>query len=278
MPQLDPAGTSRGYEKFNDPEELDYHFQLFLAGNQRSSTIICERLYALVFGFCFYSIQDRSEAKIIVNDAISRLWERREKITDFSHARNSIRKAVEWACRNSKTARRKMLSVDFLDDSDLAVYDPEDEEEQRRIAANEMENNLLIEKAIPYLPPSRKIIMELVRRGLKPKEIAERIRESYQFVTEEIKQSIKDLKISVPRIKKASESSMRNSPLLKMNYKMYVSKLQVAILDLYIKGLEFNEIARELYITPWKAMQQFYKAMRKLNSVVEGKSKRKFKF
>ena len=247
------------------------YFLLFKQGNERGLTYIDEELRKSVFNFARKIIQDEFEINTIIQEAFLLIWEHRMMMMNIEHVKRFICKRVRWDCYTylSKGAilRERTISLDHYDDKGiaLAIYDPQKASEQHEEARVKEEQLKLIEKAILYLPPSRKILIELRNRGFSYKKIGTDTGQSYQRVIQEVKKSIKQIKSTTIRLKKVLDASRKMLVISVADYEIYLRPQQAKVLKLrYENNHSFSEIGNELNMTSLQVLKQHYQAINKL--------------
>lgn len=265
----------------NPDTHAERHFWLFKAGNERSFNYIYELLSMPVFRFARKKIQDEFEIGTIIQDAFLLVWNRRNEMKNITHIKRYIYNRVGWDCDSyhKKRPRQWTLPLDLYQDNgiSLAVYDPQKEIAQREKVLVEQEQISLIEKAIPYLPANKKMLIELRKRGFSYKKIAQQAGQRYQSIVHKEKVIIKDLKSIIIRLEKVHIASKNRPTIPIADYAIYLSPLQRQVLKLqYENQYSINEISNELNLTQFQVLDQHVKAMKKIKRWERARQRRHF--
>jgi RNA polymerase sigma-70 factor (family 1) len=177
------------YKLYTDQELVS----LLKKGDTAAYTQIYDRYERLLFIHAYKRLQNREEARDIIQDLFIVLWTKREDVNLIS----SLRAYLYTATRNrifDLIARQKLQSNYVL--SLQKFIDAGDYTTDHRIRINQL--NAIIEKEIAQLPAKMREVFELSRNEqLSHREIAERLDISEQTVKKQVQNALKVLKVKL---------------------------------------------------------------------------------
>ena len=241
--------------------ENDAQLLRFTNGEEAALTYVYTRLYKPVLRYALRITGDEFASHTIVQEAFLRAWQCRQRMTSMLHLLRFIRLCTRWGCydhfRQPATRfGRRLLHADCLDHAPAAACHPEAAAEQAAAAAREQERIALVQRAIPYLPGNRPTILALhFRYGLSLKQIARRFAAPCQHISREVQESIGALQRMIGRAKPAGPAAPRPGREELLNER------QRRICQLRLeRQYGFDQIARELGIPVWLALQEYVSA------------------
>jgi len=134
--------------------------------------------YDRFVSFVLREVGEAHAAADIVQDALMRLWIRRDRIDSSSpegYFITTLRNGVNDHFR--RAWQRRLTLSDFADEADIrSLIDPHDRIAEL-IAAEELQwQQRALSRALPRLPQEERDVLELTLAGLKPDEIASRLK------------------------------------------------------------------------------------------------------
>ena len=139
------------------------------SGDKKAYQIVFEGYFKALCAFCYKYIIDQSETEDIVQEVFISFWEHKK---DFEHI-NAIKAFLYTSARNKCLNHLKHRLVKQKHETAL-IYELESEQFfTNRVIEEEAFNQLYSE--IKALPESSQKIMLLVLKGLKNREIAEKL-------------------------------------------------------------------------------------------------------
>lgn len=256
------------------------HFLLFQQGSPRGLSYLEETLSKSLYSFARKKIQSQFEVDTIIQDAFLWIWNHRQEIQSFQQFRIFLYKQVQWRCSKYLKNRIITTSLNLYEDKGvpLVFSDPEKESEEREKARIDEENHQLIEKAIFYLPPTKKIILDLLKRGFSHKQIGKHLGRTHQAIKREENEIIKDMTAMTKRLKTIAIAYHQKPTISIPNYEAYLPPIQATILKLQDeKKYSLSEIAYELKMTPFMVLKKYLEAQWKLDRLSKHR-KRKFRY
>jgi RNA polymerase sigma-70 factor (family 1) len=162
-------------------------------GDPAAYTEIYGRYERLLFIHAYKRLQNREEARDIVQDLFIVLWARQGQLDLTS----SLRAYLYTAIRNrifDLIARQKLESDYVL--SLQRFIDAGDYSTDHRLRINQL--NAIIEKEVAQLPPKMREVFELSRNEhLSHREIAQRLDIAEQTVKKQVQNALKVLKVKL---------------------------------------------------------------------------------
>ena len=138
-------------------------------GNKNAYQIVFEKYFNALCAFCYKYLNDQSETEDIVQEVFISFWEHKK---DFDHL-NAIKAFLYTSARNKCLNHLKHRLVKQKHESAL-IYELESEQFfTNHVIEEEAFNQLYSE--IKALPESSQKIMLLALKGLKNREIAEKL-------------------------------------------------------------------------------------------------------
>lgn len=253
------------------------YFLLFQQGSPRGLTYLEEKLSKSLHYFARKTIQNNFEIDTIIQDAFLWIWDHRQDIQGWEQLKGFLYKQVHWRCLKYLRKRTITISLELYDDKgiSLAISDPQKESEELERARIDQENWDLIEKALPYLLPSKKIIMDLLKRGFSHKQIGKHLDKTSQAVGREAGKIIKELVAITKRLKTIAIAFHQKLIIPVANYEAYLNPMQALIFKLHNeKGYCLAQIALELKMTPFKVLKKYQEATWKLERLNRPRTRR----
>ena len=139
------------------------------SGDKKAFKVVFDNYYNALCAFTYKYIPDLSESEDIVQEVFVAFWERKK---DFDHI-NTIKAFLFTSTRNSCLNNLKHKLVKQKHEAAL-IYDLESEQFFTNHVIEE-ETFILLYQEINSLPPSAQKIMLLAMKGLKNREIAEKL-------------------------------------------------------------------------------------------------------
>lgn len=164
--------------------------ELLRQGNQAAFTALFNRYDRLLFIYAYKKLQDKEEAKDVVQDVFINLWNGRNDFKLQSNLSGYLYKSVSNKAlnlfRDKNINEKYLLSLqELLDKNDIAT--------DHRIREKDIAS--LIDREIGELPPKMREVFELRRKEyLSNKEIADKLNISEQTVATHIKRALKILR------------------------------------------------------------------------------------
>ena len=165
--------TTEIKEKASDENDL---VQRFRAGEEPAFNALYEQYFLRVYFYTFNLINDQQEAKAIVSDTFTKLWQLRQNFKTLP----DIRGFLYRVCRNQGFdflkyryhSKQEILTEDV---QQLFSQDIVDQDMISQVAHTEILHSLY--KEIKNLPPQRQEVLRLFFvEGLSAKEIAKKLR------------------------------------------------------------------------------------------------------
>jgi len=175
------------YTKHDDFQLME----LLRQGNEAAFTELFNRYNRFLFIYAFKKLQDKEEAKDVVQDVFVSLWNGRKEFTLQTTLAGYLYTSVRNKALNlfrDKNINAKYLNSlqQLLDKSDI----------QTDHLVREKDIRMLINKEIAALPPKMREVFELRKNAfLSNKEIAQQLGISEQTVATHIKRALKMLRI-----------------------------------------------------------------------------------
>jgi RNA polymerase sigma-70 factor (family 1) len=179
-------GMASNYESTSDTELVD----LLKSGNRLAYTEIYHRYKIVLHSHAYKWMRDREEAKDIIHELFTFLWDKRESI----HFNSNLSGYLYVSLRNkifNRVSRKKIESEyvsslqSFIDQGNCIT--------DHLVREKQLAN--LIEKEIAALPQKMREVFELSRKSnLSHKEIAEQLDLSDQTVRKHIQHALKILR------------------------------------------------------------------------------------
>jgi len=145
------------------------HIDLLKAGDKKAFQNLFEQYFNALCAFSYRYVEDRSETEDIIQEVFISFWEHKK---NFTHI-NSIKAYLYTTARNKCLNHLKHRIVKQKHEAALIYELESDQFFTNHIIAEESFNKLYAE--IKELPESARKIMLLALKGLKNREIAERL-------------------------------------------------------------------------------------------------------
>jgi len=162
-----------------------------LKQNDRSAiNSIFLKYHALLCRVSFHLVQDREDAKDVVQEVFIKLWRNRKEI-NISHSLEAyLKRAVVNTSLNHIESKKKFISLDHLEPAPDYVIGNVVEEQQ---ASEEL--SLRLDLAIGNLPLRTKAVFTLIRfEEMSYKEVSESMSISLKAVEKEMMKALKLLR------------------------------------------------------------------------------------
>ncbi|MBC9934131.1 RNA polymerase sigma factor [Chitinophaga qingshengii] len=259
-------------------DKLHPYFLLFQKRSPRGLAYLMEALSKSLYRFAQKRIQNEFETDTIIQDAFLWIWEHHEEIQNLQQFKRFLYNQVRWRCSKYLKSQTITTSLDLYEDKGipLAISDLEKELEEREKTRIDEENRQLIEKAISYLHPTKKIVLELLNRGFSHKQIGKRLGRTYQAVKREENEIIKEMTVITKRLKTIAIAYHQNPIIPIPNYEAYLTPIQAKIYKLHDeKKYSLAQISIELKMTQFMALKKYQEAKWRLERLNNPK-KRKY--
>lgn len=156
--------------------------------------LLHQQYHATLLQFACAYLKSREPAEEIVNDALYKVWLKKETIAGISNLRAYLFTAVRNGSLNYLAKQKE--EQHFL--SALPFNDQHTEDPESIIISTELHD--CIRNAINALPPRCKQIYEMVRiEGLRNKDVAERLHISVNTIDVQLAIALKKLVLAVSR-------------------------------------------------------------------------------
>lgn len=173
---------------FNDEKNLLHKLQ---NGDRLAFEIIYHRYKGLLYVHASKHLNDQEEAKDIIHDIFSNLWQNRTTL----HIQENLTAYLYQAVRN-RVINQQLKSHradEYINSLQEFISHVQADTDHRVREKMLME---LIEQEIASLPPKMRIVFELSRKeGLSHKEIAEQLHITEQSVRSHVKGALKILRL-----------------------------------------------------------------------------------
>ena len=249
------------YFSFNTIE-AENTFLRFAGGDEAALGFIYTKLYGPLVRYGCRRLDDDFEVATIVQEAFTRLWELRARITSLLHAYRFLRLVVRWGCAGyyrqpaSYFRRYCIHRIDWVENLPAP-----DDEHHHRLHHRQEELSQAVYKVIPYLPPTRQTVMALYfRHGFTCKQIAGRFHTSNSAISLELQKSLDFLRQAIHHTKKKA-APLAKSPLPAGPAFDCLSPLQQQVYSLRTAGKKsFEQIAALLGQQQAGVQQHYVKA------------------
>jgi len=162
----------------------------FKDGDHHSFKILYQKYAPKLYGFSKKYLSTSEEAEEIVQEVFLRLWEKKENIDESQSFSSYILQAAKHRIFNG--FRKKVNERAYLD---FLIYADQSSTNFTDMVVDYREIKQKAEKAISAMPPKRQEIFRLSReKGLKNKEIAEKLHISIKTVENQMGQALKFLR------------------------------------------------------------------------------------
>lgn len=162
----------------------------FKDGDHHSFKILYQKYAPKLYGFSKKYLSTSEEAEEIVQEVFLRLWEKKENIDESQSFSSYILQAAKHRIFNG--FRKKVNERAYLD---FLIYADQSSTNFTDMVVDYREIKQKSEKAISAMPPKRQEIFRLSReKGLKNKEIAEKLNISIKTVENQMGQALKFLR------------------------------------------------------------------------------------
>lgn len=177
------------YSKHSDSELVS----LLRSGNRAAYTEIYKRYTAILYSHAYTKLQDREEARDVIQELFTVLWLKRDEIAIETNLPGYLYCAVRNRVLNAISHRR--VESNYFSQFQFNVNEFEAVTDHR---VREKELTLLIEKEIAGLPVKMREVFELSRKNnLTRKEIATQLNLSEKTVKNQINNALKVLRVKM---------------------------------------------------------------------------------
>ena len=162
----------------------------FKNGDHHSFKVLYQKYAPKLYGFSKRYLNSNDEAEEIVQEVFLRIWEKKQNIDENQSFSSYIIQAAKHRIFNGFRKKvNEQAYLDFLIHADQSMTNFTDMEIDYREIKQKAEN------AISTMPPKRQEIFRLSReKGLKNKEIAEKLQISIKTVENQMGQALKFLR------------------------------------------------------------------------------------
>lgn len=163
-------------------------------GDEQAFELLFRKYYTSLCRFANKFLNDPEEAKNIVQDVFTKIWEDREDIEPESSLKSYIFKITQNLSLN-KLARNKVESK-YIEIYKQVYLNNSEISSSESMMSKELENNIFL--AINKLPEGCKRVFELSRNeGLKYNEIAEMLHISVKTVEAQMSKALRTLRVEL---------------------------------------------------------------------------------
>jgi RNA polymerase sigma-70 factor (family 1) len=179
----------KGYRSYSDAELTG----LLKLSDENAFKEIYERYNSLLYIHAFKKLPNREEAKDVIQEVFSMIWDRREAFEVKTNLAGYLYTCVHHKILDHfihlKTANKYIDSLQHFLDENRYTTDH---------LVREKQLSEIIEHEIAALPPKMRVVFELSRKDhLSHKEIAEQLGISEETVKSQIKNALKILRIKL---------------------------------------------------------------------------------
>jgi RNA polymerase sigma-70 factor (ECF subfamily) len=172
-------------------DQLAVRIQL---GDEQAFELFFRKYYARLCAFANKFLNDPEEAKEIVQDVFSKIWEGREEIDPEDSLKSYVFKIAQNLSINK--LRRKKVETSYTEIYKLVYIEHLEYSVHESLLAKELEEN--ITQAINKLPAQCCKIFELSRvEGLKYREIADTLHISVKTVEAQMSKALNSLRLEL---------------------------------------------------------------------------------
>lgn len=169
---------------------------LLKLGNRTAYTEIYKRYTAILYSHAYSKLQDREEARDLIQELFTVFWQKRESISVDTNLSGYLYSALRNRIIN--IIYHKRITSSYFSSIQQNLENLESPTDYR---VRENELALLIEKEVARLPDKMKAIFELSRKhNLSRKEIAVRLNLSEKTVKNQINNALKLLRTKMDRL------------------------------------------------------------------------------
>lgn len=177
------------YSIYTDPELTT----LLKEGDELAFTEIYRRHWHTLYLHALKIMDDRNEAKDMVQDLFFALWEKSGELNISMNLKGYLYRGMRNKVLNA--VRKNKTNHNFLD---LIAKEMEETDNRTIETIDEHQLMALIDAEVAQLPPKSREIFELSRKDfLSNKEIAERLGMTEEAVKKQVQRSVKLLKLKL---------------------------------------------------------------------------------
>lgn len=163
-------------------------------GDEQAFELFFRKYYVRLCAFANKFLNDPEEAKEIVQDVFSKIWEGRDEIDPEDSLKSYVFKIAQNLSINK--LRRKKVETAYTEIYKLVYIEHLEFSAHESLLAKELEEN--IAQAINKLPAECSKIFELSRvEGLKYREIADTLHISVKTVEAQMSKALKSLRLEL---------------------------------------------------------------------------------
>lgn len=229
---------------FEYSESNSLLFKQLQNGNEKALEAFYTRAYPLFFRYAMYLTENEFEAFSIVQEAVLKAWQMREKIDNIGHLFCFIKLQIRWRCysflRVMKTQRRRIYSFDEKPISDallLCAWNNSTEDISIMMPAQLH----AVSSILQTLPTKRKRMLDVYLNGGTIKYIALSFGCSVSKASAEIRSAIQHLRQAIKPVRPIVCLTDNNS-----TYAHLDNTTQRIIYLRNVAGDSFNDIALKM--------------------------------
>jgi RNA polymerase sigma-70 factor (ECF subfamily) len=163
-------------------------------GDEKAFELLFRKYFVRLCGFANKFLNDPEEAREIVQDVFTKLWEVREDIEPDESLISYLFKITQNKSLNR--LRHKKIESKFIEVYQLVYIDNSETSPYESLLAKELDKNISI--ALKKLPPGCRRIFDLSRtEGLKYSEIADELKISVKTVEAQMSKAIRILRLEI---------------------------------------------------------------------------------
>jgi RNA polymerase sigma-70 factor, ECF subfamily len=163
-------------------------------GDEQAFELLFRKYYVRLCSFANKFLNDPEEAKEIVQDVFTKIWEGRDGIDPEDSLKSYLFKIAQNLSLNK--LQRKKVESRYTEVFKLVYLDQHEFSAHESLLARELEEN--IANALAKLPPECRKVFELSRtEGLKYKEIADTLHISVKTVEAQMSKALRSLRIEL---------------------------------------------------------------------------------
>jgi len=163
-------------------------------GDEQAFELLFRKYYVRLCGFANKYFNDPEEAREVVQEVFTKIWEGREDIDPEESLRAYLFKITQNICINK--LRLKKVESKYIEIYKLVYVDNREVSPYESLIANELNDN--ITTALSKIPPKCRKIFDLSRvEGLKYSEIAVTLSISVKTVEAQISKALQILRLEL---------------------------------------------------------------------------------
>lgn len=163
-------------------------------GDEQAFELLFRKFYSRLCGFANKYSNDPEDAKEVVQEVFTKIWEGREDIDPEELLTAYLFKITRNICINK--FHRKKVESKYIEIYKLVYVDNKEVSPYESLLAQELSDNITV--AINKIPPKCKRIFELSRvEGLKYSEIAETLKISVKTVEAQMSKALQIMRVEL---------------------------------------------------------------------------------